>query len=116
MSDFKRLAVWKSAHELVLAIYRQTASFPRHELFGLTAQMRRAVVSIAANIAEGRGRDGDPEFARFVAIALGSAYELEYFLMLSKDLGYPHSPHVASDLASVGRRLRSLRAHLLRAK
>jgi len=72
MPDFKRLAVWKSSHELVLQIYRQTASFPRHELFGLTSQMRRAAVSIPGNIAEGRGRDTDREFARYITMSLGS--------------------------------------------
>ena len=113
MADFKRLAVWKASHELVLQIYQRTASFPRHELFGLTAQMRRATVSIAANIAEGRGRQGDREFARFITIALGSVSELEYFLLLANDLGYLHAPGLSTDLASIGRRLQHLRGRLL---
>jgi four helix bundle protein len=114
MADFKHLAVWKSSHELVLQIYRQTAALPRHELFGLTSQMRRAAVSIPANIAEGRGRDTDREFARFITMSLGSANELEYFLILAKDLGYQDSPQNAAHLASVGRRLHTLRASLQR--
>jgi len=112
MPDFKRLAVWKSSHELVLQIYRQTASFPRHELFGLISQMRRAAVSIPGNIAEGRGRDTDREFARYITMSLGSVSELEYYLILAKDLGYRPSPRNAGDLASVGRRLQSLRSSL----
>src|SRR5689334_9572444 len=112
MSDFKRLAVWKASHDLVLKIYQQTGSFPRHELFGLTGQMRRAAVSIPANIAEGRGRDTDREFARFITMSLGSVNELEYFLILAKDLGYQDSQRNVADLASIGRRLRSLRASL----
>ena len=115
MADFKRLAVWKASHELVLHIYRETASLPRHELFGLTAQMRRAAVSIAANIAEGRGRQGEREFARFITIALGSANELEYLLLLANDLGYLRAPELSADLTSIGRRLHQLRARLLQA-
>jgi len=114
MADFKRLAVWKSSHEMVLQIYRQTAAFPRHELFGLTSQMRRAAVSIPANIAEGRGRDTDRDFARFITMSLGSVSELEYFLILAKDLGYQDSPRIAADLASIGRRLHGLRSSLQR--
>ena len=78
--------------------------------------MRRAAVSIAANIAEGQGRRGDREFARFVTISLGSVSELEYFLLLATDLGYLHSPKLTGDLASIGRRLQSLRTRLLRAE
>ena len=114
MADFKRLAAWKSSHELVLNIYRQTAAFPRHEMFGLTSQMRRAAISVPANIAEGRGRDTDRDFARFITMSLGSVNELEYFLILAKDLGYQDSPQNAADLASVGRRLHSLRSSLRR--
>ena len=99
MADFERLEVWKASHQLVLQIYRQTAHFPRHELFGLTAQMRRAAVSNAANIAEGRGRDTDPDFARFLTMSLGSVSELEYFLILAKDLDYPSPPQLVADAA-----------------
>lgn len=77
---------WRKAHELTLAIYRVTASFPREELYSLTAQLRRAASSIPANLAEGCGRDTDGEFSRYCSIALGSASELEYYLLLAKDL------------------------------
>ncbi len=88
MKNFRDLRVWESAHRLTLDIYRTTARFPREELYGLTSQMRRCSVSIAANIAEGCGKKGNREFQRFLGIASGSASELEYELLLSKDLGY----------------------------
>lgn len=88
MKDFKSLQVWGKAHQLALAVYRATALFPKEELYGMTSQMRRASTSIAANIAEGCGRDGDAELARFMQIAMGSASELEYFLLLAHDLGF----------------------------
>jgi four helix bundle protein len=86
MRDFRKLIVWHKAHSVTLRVYQVTRSFPRDELYGLTAQMRRAAVSICANLAEGCGRRGGPEFARFLDIALGSASELEYHLILSADL------------------------------
>ena len=73
MKDFRELQVWQKAHELTLAVYRATASFPREELYGLTAQLRRSSSSIAANLAEGCGRNGDAELARFCSMAMGSA-------------------------------------------
>lgn len=86
MKDFRELKVWQKAHELTLAVYQVTASFPREELYGLTAQMRRASKWIGANLAEGCGRGGDAELKRFCSIALGSASELQYFLLLGRDL------------------------------
>ena len=86
MKDFRELKVWRKAHELTLAVYQITASFPREELYGLTAQLRRAGSSIAANLAEGCGRNGDAELARFCSMAMGSASELEYHLLLARDL------------------------------
>jgi four helix bundle protein len=86
VKDFRELKVWQKAHQLTLAVYRITAAFPREELYGLTSQLRRACSSIAANLAEGCGRNGDAEFARFCSIAMGSASELEYHLLLAKDL------------------------------
>ena len=88
MQDFKKLKVWQNSHNLTLAIYRATESFPSPELYGLTTQMRRSCSSIPANIAEGCGRDGDAEFARFLRIAMGSAAELDYHLLLARDLGF----------------------------
>jgi len=86
MKDFHSLNVWQKAHQLTLAVYRTTATFPRTEQYGLTSQLRRACSSVAANLAEGCGRDGDAEFARFCSIAMGSAGEFEYHLLLAKDM------------------------------
>jgi len=86
VKDFHELKVWQKAHQLTLAVYRITAAFPREELYGLTSQLRRCSASIPANLAEGCGRNGDAEFARFCSIAMGSASELEYHLLLAKDL------------------------------
>ena len=88
MKDFKELKVWHKAHGLALAIYKATKDFPREELYGLTSQMRRAAVSISANIAEGCGRRSDGEFVRFLQIARGSASEVECHLLLARDLKF----------------------------
>jgi four helix bundle protein len=88
VQDFRNLVVWQKSHELALGIYRLSRDFPREELYGLASQMRRAAVSIPSNIAEGCGRGSDPDFARFLVIAMGSSSELEYQLLLAKDLGY----------------------------
>jgi four helix bundle protein len=87
MGDFKKLEVWQVAHTVACQVYRETAGFPKTEAYGLTAQLRRSAASIPANIAEGCGRRGDLEFSRFVRIGLGSATELEYHLLLSRDIG-----------------------------
>src|SRR5690242_13097724 len=86
MKDFRKLLVWEKAHQLTLAIYQLTGTFPRDETYGLVSQMRRAASSIPSNIAEGCGRDGDAELARFCLMARGSASELEYQILLSRDL------------------------------
>jgi four helix bundle protein len=86
MKDFRQLKVWEKSHDLALAIYHITSSFPREETYGLISQIRRAASSIPSNIAEGCGRDGDAELARFCTIAKGSASELEYQLLLARDL------------------------------
>jgi four helix bundle protein len=86
MKDFRNLKVWEKAHQLALALYTLTESFPRQEVFGLASQIRRAASSIPSNIAEGCGRQGDAELARFCIIARGSAAELEYQLLLARDL------------------------------
>ena len=90
LKDFRKQKVWGKAHDLALEVYRVTETFPKTELFGLTSQIRRAGVSIPANIAEGCGRDTDADFARFLQIAMGSASELEYHLLLAHDLGFFH--------------------------
>ncbi len=88
MRDFRTLKVWEKAHTLTLAVYTATADFPSSELHGLTSQIRRASSSIPANIAEGCGRESDTEMRRFASIAMGSASELDYHLLLAHDLGY----------------------------
>ncbi len=88
MRNFQGLSVWKKAHQLALGIYRATSDFPRNEIFGLTAQSRRAAASIPTNIAEGSGRTGDKEMLHFLSIASGSTSEVEYLLLLAKDIGY----------------------------
>jgi len=88
MQDFKKLKVWEKGHQLTLAAYKITATFPKAELYGLTSQIRRSAASIPANISEGCGRSGSAELARFLQIAMGSASELEYHLLLAHDLEY----------------------------
>jgi four helix bundle protein len=88
MKSFRDLKVWEKSHELTLAAYDATSSFPKQEMFGLVSQIRRCASSIPANIAEGCGRRGNGEFHRFLQIAMGSASELEYHLLLSRDLKF----------------------------
>jgi four helix bundle protein len=88
MEDFKDLRVWQKAYELTLAVYRKSAAFPKEEMYGLTSQLRRATMSIGANIAEGCGRRSDPEMRRFLQIARGSANEVECHLLLARDLRF----------------------------
>jgi four helix bundle protein len=86
--NFRELKVWEKAHRVTLEVYRVTKMFPKDELFGLTSQARRAAVSVAANIAEGCCRSTAADFARFLQMSMGSASELDYHLLLSRDLGY----------------------------
>ena len=86
MQDFKQLKVWQKSHALVLRIYTATSTFPDSERYGLTSQMRRAAASVPANIAEGCARAGRSEFRQFLYVSAGSASELEYFLLLARDL------------------------------
>lgn len=86
MQDFKQLKVWQKSHALAVRIYSATATFPEPERYGLTSQMRRAAASVPANIAEGCGRGGNAELRQFLYTSLGSASELEYFLLLARDL------------------------------
>ena len=86
MRNYKRYKVWELAHEVTLAVYKMTASFPKSELYGMVSQLRRASSSVAANIAEGCGRESQAEFRRFLIIANGSATEVEYFLFLAYEL------------------------------
>src|SRR5437588_7088423 len=101
MSDFKKLRVWQKAHEITLSIYRETGSFPQSELYGLVSQMRRSCISIGSNIAEGCGRAGEVEKARFLQIALGSLSELEYQSIVSCDLGFMNQAAHARLIAQI---------------
>jgi four helix bundle protein len=88
MQDFRNLKVWEKSHKLTLSVYKITLAFPREEVYGLTSQIRRASMSTPTNIAEGCGRGTDAEFKQFVQIAIGSASETVYQLLLARDLGY----------------------------
>lgn len=88
MRDFKQLSFWKRSHSLTLKVYSLTNSFPKEEVYGLTSQIRRSSSSVPTNIAEGCGRNSNPELRRFLIISTGSSSELEYQFLLAKDLGY----------------------------
>ena len=88
LQDFRNLEVWKKSHELPLSVYESTSQFPREEVYGLTSQIRRACASIPTNIAEGSGRESAADFARFLQIAVGSASETEYLILLAHELKY----------------------------
>lgn len=88
MRSFRELKVWQKSHSITLDLYQATAAFPKHELYGLTSQLRRSAASVAQNVAEGCGRSTGPDFARFLQIALGSASETEYHILLASDLCY----------------------------
>ena len=88
INSFEDLEVWQVSHQLTLHLYKVTLSFPREEQFGITAQMRRAAVSIPNNIAEGFGRYTTKDFIHFLIQARGSTFELRYLILLSQDLGY----------------------------
>lgn len=108
MQDFREIKVWQKAHDLVLAIYKATENFPQDERYGLTSQIRRAAASVPTNIVEGRARGSDADFRRFLVIAFGSANELEYLLLLARDLGFldgGRHDSVAGDLEEIKRML-----------
>ncbi|WP_010522997.1 four helix bundle protein [Aquimarina agarivorans] len=88
MRDYKKYNVWEQSHKLTLDVYRVTKKFPKEEVYGLTSQLRRAMLSVPTNISEGAGRHSDKEFANFLNIASGSAAESNYLLEVSKDLNY----------------------------
>ena len=104
---FRDLIVWQKAHEYVLAVYRFTEGLPRHELYGLSAQMRRAAVSIPANIAEGFRKRGKPDKARFMNMAEGSIEESRYYLILAQDLSYGLTESLTNLLEEVSKLLNS---------
>jgi len=88
MLPYERLTAWQVCYELALETYRSTSSFPKHELYGVTSQARRAAFSAAANIAEGSAKRGSREVRRFLDIAIGSLAELAFILRLARDLEY----------------------------
>ena len=102
---FQDLIVWQRAHEFVLSIYKLTASFPKHEVYGLSSQMRRAAVSIAANVAEGFKKRGPADKARFLNTAEGSLEESRYYLVLTRDLGYADVGRLMTSVEEVSRLL-----------
>src|SRR6267378_5708629 len=101
--SFQDLLVWRKAHELVLAVYTLTAAFPKQETYGLSLQIRRAAVSVPANIAEGFRRRGKADKARFMNMAEGSIEECRYYLILAKDLDYADTQGLAASLEEVSR-------------
>ena len=114
MKDFRDLKVWGKAHGITLETYRVTKSFPREELYGLTSQIRRCSASVAANIAQGCGRRGNGEFHRFLQIASGSASELDYQLLLARDLNLLEDGAYRSILRKLSELRRMLTALILR--
>lgn len=104
---FEDLTVWQKAHKFVLAVYHLTASFPKHEIYGLSNQMRRAAISVPANIAEGFKKRGKADKARFMNIAQGSIEECRYYLILAKDLNYGNTVSLTEALEEVSRLLQA---------
>jgi four helix bundle protein len=111
--SFRDLLVWRKAHEFVLAIYTFTAGFPKSETYGLASQMRRAAVSIPANIAEGFRRRGKVDKARFMNVAESSLEECRYYLILGQDLGYGDTSNLAAAAEEVSRLLGAYAAAIL---
>jgi four helix bundle protein len=111
--SFQDLLVWRKAHELVLAVYTLTAAFPRAETYGLSLQMRRAAVSVPANIAEGFRRRSRTEKARFLNMAQSSLEETRYFLILLGDLGYGDTAQLMTAIEEVSRLLNAYAAAIL---
>ncbi len=103
--SFEDVGIWKKAHAFVLKIYRLTENFPKHELFGLTSQLRRAAVSIPANFAEGFKKTGKADKLRFYNIAQGSLEECRYYLILAKDLSYGDVQQLKSDTEEISKML-----------
>ncbi len=111
--DFQDLIVWQKAHQFVLSIYRLSDNFPKNEMYGLTSQFRRAAVSIPANIAEGFKKKTNPDKAKYMNIAQGSAEECRYYLILAKDLGYVDTLQLMSQLEEVSKLLEAYTSSIL---
>ncbi len=116
MRDFKKYDIWKLSHDLTLEIYKVSKDFPKEEIYGIVSQIRRASASIPTNISEGCGRNSDADFNRFLTIALGSASETEYLLILSKDLNYINENTIEklnSDINLIKQKIYSLKQKLV---
>ena len=115
MHNFRKLDIWTDAVELADRIYSLTDSFPKEELFGLAAQMQRAAVSVSSNIAEGAGRDSDKDFTRFLAISLGSLYELETQIEIAYRRAYITTENyysIITHIESLQKRIYNFRVHI----
>jgi four helix bundle protein len=111
--QFQELIVWRKAHELVLSVYRHSEAYPKSELYGLTSQMRRAAVSIPANIAEGFKKKTRPDKAKYLNIAQGSLEECRYYLILAQDLGYGDTSHLMLQLEETSKLLEAYLSSIL---
>ena len=111
--NFQDLVVWQKAHQFVLSVYGYSKSFPKHELYGLTSQLRRSAVSIPANIAEGFKKKTRPEKARYLNIAQGSLEETRYYLILTEDLDYGNNPLLKDQLEEVSKLLEAYISSIL---
>ena len=111
--NFQNLIVWQKAHQFVLSVYRYSDSFPKNEIYGLTSQLRRAAVSIPANIAEGFKKKTKPDKAKFLNIAQGSIEECRYYLILAHDLNYGNTLHLMEQLVEVSKLLESYLSSIL---
>ena len=112
--DFRDLVVWQKAHQFVLQVYNLSKDFPQTEMYGLTTQLRKAAVSIPANIAEGFKRKTKPDKARFMNISQGSIEECRYYLILANDLGYGVTSKLMDDLVEVSKMLESYVSSMLK--
>lgn len=111
LHNYKELTVWQKAVEIATSVYKVTQNFPKHELYGLTSQIRRSTISISSNIAEGAGRKSDKDFSRFLNISYGSSFELETQLIISKELKYLNDSNfdqLNNDLTEIQKMLYSL--------
>jgi len=111
--NFQDLIVWQKAHQLVLSIYLFSNNFPKHEIYGLTSQIRRAVISIPANIAEGFKKKTKPDKVKFMNISQGSLEECRYYLIVAKDLGYGDTSQLMPKLEEVSKLLEAYTASIL---
>lgn len=105
--NFQDLIVWQKGHQFVLSVYQVSKSFPKDEVFGLTSQIRRAAVSVPANIAEGFKRRKKLDKARFMNISQASLEECRYYLILTKDLGYGDTANLMGQLEEISKLLHS---------